>query len=45
MDASPSDSPNLFTDVGSPPSREKEDTISIHVSPIKIIICMMWAIS
>lgn len=30
MDGSPSDSPNLFTDIGSPPTKG-EDTISIHV--------------
>ncbi|CAC5416435.1 ACACA [Mytilus coruscus] len=29
MDGSPSDSPNLFTDIGSPPTKG-EDTISIH---------------
>ena len=31
MDGSPSDSPNLFSDVGSPPTREKEDSLSLHV--------------
>ena len=38
MDGSPSDSLNLFTDVGSPPTMGAEDSISLHVSMITSLV-------
>jgi len=38
MDGSPSDCPNLFTDVGSPPTMGIEDSISLHVSIITSLV-------
>lgn len=38
MDGSPSDSPNVFTDVGSPPTMGIEDSISLHVSIITFLV-------